>query len=79
MRLFIFRHSKLFSSWSMLDEPHIARENYTAAEVAVLAESLSEAYTVLEADGTWDVEEMKRISPTVVSLDRPKIVSRSVY
>lgn len=79
MRLFIFRHNKRFSSWSMLDEPHIARENYTAAEVAVLAESLCQAYALLEADGSWDVEEMKRISPQVISLDRPKIVSRSVY
>ena len=78
MKLFIFRHSKRFSSWSMLDEPHIARENYTMAEVTVLAETLAEAHALLAADEKWDMAEIKRISPEVVTLDRPKVVSRTV-
>ena len=37
MHLFVWRHSKRFSSWSMLDEPHIHKENYLQADVTVLA------------------------------------------
>ena len=43
MKIFIWRHSKLYSSWSMFDEPHIYRDNYLAAEIAVMAESVEEA------------------------------------
>ena len=39
MKIFIWRHSKLFSSWSMFYEPHVYRDNYLQAEIAVLADS----------------------------------------
>ena len=37
MYIFIWKHSKTFSSWSMIDEPHIHSNNYHEADVAVLA------------------------------------------
>ncbi|MDO5674288.1 MAG: hypothetical protein Q4G66_05145 [bacterium] len=74
MQIYIWRHSKEFSSWSMLDEPHIHADGYMEAEVAVLAESLEEAYNVLAQDGSWQVEELQRLQPQVVALDRARIL-----
>ncbi len=48
MQLYIWRHSKHFSSWSMLDEPHIHKENYLQADVTVLAESREAALQLLD-------------------------------
>jgi hypothetical protein len=74
MHLFIWRHSKRFSSWSMLDEPHIHKENYLQADVTVLAPSKAEALTLLAQNGHWNVEELHRIEPEIISLDEPRIV-----
>ena len=46
MLLFVWRHSKRFSSWSMLDEPHIHKENYLQADVTVLATSKAEVLSL---------------------------------
>ena len=74
MQLFIWRHSKHFSSWSMLDEPHIHQDNYLQADVTVLAETLAEALELLRRHGSWNVEELLRINPEIISLDEPRIV-----
>jgi hypothetical protein len=74
MFLFIWRHSKRFSSWSMMDEPHIHKENYLQADVTVLAPSKVEAQALLKRNGSWNVEELQRIEPEVLSLDQPRIV-----
>jgi len=78
MQLFIWRHSKRFSSWSMLDEPHIHKENYLQAEVTVLAASRIEALQLLEQGGQWNVEDLLRIEPEVISLEAPRIISSHV-
>ena len=78
MLLFVWRHSKRFSSWSMLDEPHIHKENYLLADVTVLAPSKAEALVLLERNGNWNVEELQRIEPEVLSLDQPRIVTSHV-
>ncbi len=75
MKLFIWHHSKRFSSWSMFDEPHIYRDNYMQAEVIVLASSKEEALELLGQEGAWNIEELKRIEPRVVSLDKPAVVN----
>jgi len=74
MHLFIWRHSKRFSSWSMLDEPHIHKENYLQADVTVLASSQAEALTLLARNGNWNIEELQRIEPEVIPLDASRIV-----
>ncbi|WP_319587574.1 hypothetical protein [uncultured Desulfobulbus sp.] len=74
MHLFIWRHSKRFSSWSMLDEPHIHKENYLQADVTVLAPSKAKALTLLARNGAWNVEELERIEPEVIPLDASRIV-----
>jgi len=74
MHLFIWRHSKRFSSWSMLDEPHIHKENYLQADVTVLASSKAEALNLLARNGNWNVEELQRIEPEVIPLDASRIV-----
>jgi hypothetical protein len=79
MNIFIWRHSKKFSSWSMFDEPHIYQDNYMQAEVVVLANSREEALGLLSKDGKWDIEELKRIQPITVPLDQPCIVSKLIY
>ena len=74
MHLFVWRHSKRFSSWSMLDEPHIHKENYLQADVTVLAPSKAEALTLLARNGQWNVEELQRIEPEIIPLDESRIV-----
>lgn len=73
-QIYIWRHSKEFSSWSMLDEPHIHAGGYMEAEVVVVATSLEEAYALLAEDGSWQVEELQRIEPQVIALDSARIV-----
>ena len=74
MKIYLWRHSNLFSSWSMIEEPQIYRERYTRAEVAVLAPSVEEARTILSRTGKWDEEELARIEPEIISLEEPRIL-----
>lgn len=74
MHLYIFRHSKHFSSWSMLDEPHIHKDNYLQADVTVLAPSLEAALELLDRTGNWQVAELRRLTPEVIPVDTPRIV-----
>ena len=74
MQIFVWRHSKRFSSWSMLDEPHIHKENYLDADVSVLAGSKEEALALLAQDKAWNIEELMRIEPEVIELNAPRIV-----
>ena len=75
MNIYVWRHSKRFSSWSMLDEPHIHKENYIQAEVAVLASSQAEALALLAAQGSWNVEDLRRIQPEVIPLNQSRILT----
>ncbi|TSA55166.1 MAG: hypothetical protein D4R45_02920 [Planctomycetaceae bacterium] len=79
MKIFIWRHSKRFSSWSMFDEPHVYKDNYIEAEVIMLANSKDEALELLKNDDKWDIEELKRIEPKVVLLDQPAVVDQLIY
>ena len=74
MQLFVWRHSKHFSSWSMLDEPNIHRDNYLQADVTVLAETMADALELLRRNGSWNVEELLRLNPEIITLDEPRIV-----
>ncbi|WP_028317082.1 hypothetical protein [Desulfobulbus elongatus] len=74
MHLFVWRHSTHFSSWSMLDEPHIHKDNYLQADVTVLAPSREEALALLARTGDWNVEELQRLVPEIIPLDAPRIV-----
>ncbi len=79
MRIFIWRHSKFLSSWSMFDEPHIYQDNYLQAEIAVLAQSLEEALALIEKEGKWNIDELQRVEPKIVELDSPAIISKFVH
>ena len=79
MNIFIWRHSKKFSSWSMFNEPHIYRDNYMEAEVVVLANSREEALDLLMEDDKWDIAELKRIQPITVPLDQPSVIAKLIY
>lgn len=74
MQIFLWRHSKRFSSWSMLDEPHIHKDNYLQAEVMVLAPSRAEALALLKDQGDWDIEELQRLEPEIIALDTPRLL-----
>lgn len=74
MQLFVWRHSKRFSSWSMLDEPHIHKENYLQADVTVLAASKDEALVLLQRNGAWNIDELQRIEPEIIALNEPRII-----
>jgi hypothetical protein len=78
MKIFIWRHSKKFSSWSMFNEPHIYDDNYMQAEVVVLANSKEEALELLRREDKWNIEELKRIEPLIITLDRPCLVSKLI-
>ena len=75
MQIFVWRHSKRFSSWSMLDEPHIHKENYLQAEVVVMAASRAEALALLERQGSWNIEDLQRLEPEVIPLDEARILA----
>ena len=75
MQIFIWRHSKRFSSWSMLDEPQIHKENYLQAEVVVLAASRAEALTLLDRQGDWNIDELQRIEPEIIPLDEARVLA----
>ena len=80
MKIFIWRHSKKFSSWSMFNEPHIYKDNYMQVEAVVLASSREEALDLLrKSDDKWDVEELNRIEPIIVTTDRPCVVAKLIY
>ena len=79
MKIFIWRHSKKFSSWSMFNEPHIYDDNYMQAEVVVLANTKDEALELLNKEGKWNIDELKRIEPVTVALDQPCVVSKLIY
>lgn len=79
MKIFVWRHSKLYSSWSMFDEPHIYRDNYLSAEIAVMAHTMGEALELIkDQDDTWNIEELKRLEPTIIPMDQPAVISKSV-
>lgn len=78
MKLFVWRHSKWFSSWSMFDEPQICKHNYMQAEVVVLARSMEEALGLLEEDESLNIQELRRLEPKVIPLDRPTVVSKLI-
>jgi hypothetical protein len=79
MKIFIWRHSKKFSSWSMFNEPHIYNDNYMQAEVIVLAGSQDEALDLLKNDERWNVEELRRIEPLTMDTDQPCVVSKQIF
>ena len=78
MKIFIWRHSKLFSSWSMFDEPHVYQDNYLQAEIIVLANSEAEALALISREEKWNVEELKRIQPRVLPVDEAAVVGKFV-
>ncbi len=78
MKIFIWRHTKRFSSWSMFDEPHVYKDNYIEAEVIILANSKDEALELLKNDDKWDIEELKRIEPKIILLDQPAVIDQQV-
>ena len=79
MNIFLFRHNKSQASWSQLGEPNIYRNGYMYAEIVVLAENLEGAYEELKKETNWDLEEIKRLTPIIVELDQPKIVTKLVH
>ena len=80
MKIFIWRHSKKFSSWSMFNEPHIYKDNYMQVEAVVLASSKEEALDLLRrSDDKWDVEELNRIEPLIFETYRPCVVAKLIY
>jgi hypothetical protein len=79
MKIFIWRHSKLYSSWSMFDEPHVYRDNYLQAEIAVLARSKEEALELIGREDRWDPAELARIEPRILPLEEPAVISRFVH
>lgn len=78
MKIFVWRHSKLYSSWSMFNEPHIYRDSYLQAEIVVLAYTKEEALDLIKKDEKWDPEELQRIDPLIINLEHPVIVSQMV-
>ena len=74
MYIYIWRHSKSFSSWSMLDEPHIYKEQYLQADVAVLAPSQTEALAILSQSDTWSIEDLQRLEPEIIPVTEPRII-----
>jgi len=78
VKLYIWRHSKLFSSWSMFDEPHVYQDNYLQAEIIVLADSETEALALAAREPKWNIEELKRIPPRILPVDEAMVIGKFV-
>jgi len=78
MKIFVWRHSKLFSSWSMFDEPHVYQDNYLQAEIMVLANTEAEALSLIAGEEKWNVDELKRLQPRILPLQEAAIIGRFV-
>jgi len=74
MKIFIWRHSKLFSSWSMFDEPHVYQDNYLQAEIMVLANTEAEALSLIAGEEKWNVDELKRLQPRILPLQEAAVI-----
>jgi len=79
MKIFAFRHNKFKASWSQLGEPNVYRNGYMYAEIIVLANNIEEAYLQIEKENNWDLEEIKRLTPVIIELDQPKVVTKLVH
>ncbi len=79
MKIFLFRHNKFQASWSQLGEPNIYRNGYMYAEIVVLAKNIEGAYEELKKETNWDLEEIKRLTPIIIELDQPKVVTKLVH
>ncbi len=78
MKIFIWRHSKLFSSWSMFDEPHVYQDNYLQAEIMVLANTEAEALSLIAGEEKWNVDELKRLQPRILPLQEAGVIGSFV-
>jgi len=78
MKIFIWRHSKLFSSWSMFDEPHVYQDNYLQAEIMVLANTEAEALSLIAGEEKWNVDELKRLQPRILPLQEAAVIGSFV-
>ncbi len=78
MKIYIWRHSKQYSSWSMFDEPHVYKDNYLKAEIIILADSKEEALALLKNENKWDIRELERIEPKVMKTDKPAIIDEHI-
>ncbi len=78
MKIFIWRHSKLFSSWSMFDEPHVYQDNYLQAEIMVLANTEAEALSLIAGEEKWNVGELKRLQPRILPLQEAGVIGSFV-
>jgi hypothetical protein len=78
LNIYIWRHSKKLSSWSMFNEPHIFNDNYLTAEVAVLAESKDDALEILKKEDKWNIDEIRRIEPLIMPADSPAVIIKII-
>ena len=79
MNLFIWRHNRKFHSYSMINEPIVHQEMYTDAMVMIVAETKQSALEHLAREGKgWLTEELARLEPVVVELDREAVVYEDV-
>jgi len=78
MKIFIWRHSKLFSSWSMFDEPHVYQDNYLQAEIMVLANTEAEALSLIAGEEKWNVDELKHLQPRILPLQEAAVIGSFV-
>jgi len=79
MNIYIWRHNRKFHSYSMIDEPCVNQNFYTDAIAIVLAESLEQAYQLLEQQNQgWIVAELARLEPRVFAATEPAVLYQEV-
>ena len=79
MNLYTWRHNRRFHSWSMLSEPIIHQAFYADATLTVIATSLEEAYKIVAVhDKGWLVEELKRLTPLIKTLESGCVIHEEI-
>ncbi|MDU2066010.1 MAG: hypothetical protein E6713_14390 [Sporomusaceae bacterium] len=79
MKLYLWRHNRKFHSYSMIEEPCVHQDFYTAATAAVLASSLEEALDLLAKEGNgWRIEDLRKLSPEVFDCQESGLVLQRI-
>lgn len=78
MKVYIWRHNRKYHSWSMINEPCVHDDLYTDAIAIVVAETEEQALAILAREGSWRIEELRRLKPQVKELDEPRLILSEV-
>lgn len=74
MKIFVWRHNRLFHSYSMISEPCVHQDFYSDAIAIVVAENEDEALAQLSLRDGWKIEDLRNLEPKVYDVDKAGVI-----